>query len=58
MKIKLMTIIKMLAFAYLFNIIILKRGSHMKVNIKDVLKELEKNLQKDWKYSGIMSYNK
>ncbi|EEG91092.1 hypothetical protein COPCOM_00724 [Coprococcus comes ATCC 27758] len=24
----------------------------------DVLKELEKNLQKDWKYSGIMSYNK
>ena len=22
------------------------------------LKELEKNLQKDWKYSGIMSYNK
>ena len=24
----------------------------------DVLKEVEKILQKDWKYSGIMSYNK
>ena len=30
----------------------------MNTAIETILKEVEKILQKDWKYSGIMSYNK